>query len=84
LLYAQEYDGVRKFSPCIVFANTHPEGLGITITSDMRCDYGFFRDSLLDGKGRITFRSGDIYDGYFNEGKFKGIGTVNIYSRYLL
>lgn len=44
---------------------------------------------MLDGKGRIAFKSGDIYDGYFNHGKFKGIGIYynhsenkNTYGKY--
>jgi hypothetical protein len=55
----------------------------------MRCDFGFFNDGALNTKGRINFRSGDVYDGYFNNGKFKGFGVYynhserkNTYGRF--
>jgi hypothetical protein len=35
-----------------------------------RADIGFFKNGSLEGRGRIIFPSGDIYDGYLAEGQF--------------
>jgi hypothetical protein len=45
LLYAQEQDGMRMFSPCLVNPQTNAEGLAMSLNIELRCDYGFYRDA---------------------------------------
>lgn len=40
---------------------------------------GLFKDSLLHGRGRVLFKSGDIYDGFFSHGNFSGPGKKIYY-----
>lgn len=51
-------------------------GLGAIYYVNSRMDLGWFSNGSLNGKGRIIFKSGDIYDGGLRNGQFSGEGEL--------
>ncbi|CAD8116476.1 unnamed protein product [Paramecium sonneborni] len=49
-------------------------GLGVIQYNNGRLDMGWFQNGSLNGRGKIIFKSGDIYDGLLKNGFFQGIG----------
>ncbi|KAM3129090.1 hypothetical protein pb186bvf_018802 [Paramecium bursaria] len=59
-------------------------GLGAIYYNNTRLDIGFFQNGSLNGKGRIIFKSGDIFDGNLKYGQFHGQGSyLNYHNRQL-
>jgi hypothetical protein len=52
------------------------EGLGLYRFSDGRVYYGSFRNGIRHGRGRLTQKNGDYYEGCFEAGKMTGAGRA--------
>jgi len=55
-------------------ANNVPDGLGAFCYKDRKFDAGVYKDGMLNGYGKAHFSNGDLYEGYFIQGKMHGIG----------
>ena len=51
------------------------QGRGIMMRIEGQIEEGWFRNALLDGKGRKILPTLDMYSGYFKEGRLDGYGT---------
>lgn len=49
-------------------------GLGCIVHRSGRADVGDFKNGCLEGRGRVVFASGDIYDGWLCDGQLQGLG----------
>ncbi|KRW99676.1 hypothetical protein PPERSA_03477 [Pseudocohnilembus persalinus] len=56
--------------------NQKISGIGAIINnSDFKISIGLFQNGELNGRGRIIFESGDIYDGFLQNNQFNGPGV---------